>query len=188
MTSPRKTQIAIPPRLKLPIGSFSAPANSAEADIAFVEKIAQLLDQAGVAEIEVERAGLKVRVSRNGGTHAPVHYQPGPTMAAPPPSGATNATLPPARAQTLEAAPADLSKHPGAVASPMVGTAYLAPQPGAQAFVQVGDIVKEDQTLLIVEAMKTMNPIPAPKAGKITQILVQDGRPVEYGEILMVIE
>ncbi|MDP2620098.1 MAG: acetyl-CoA carboxylase biotin carboxyl carrier protein, partial [Hyphomicrobiales bacterium] len=85
-------------------------------------------------------------------------------------------------------APEDLSKHPGVVASPMVGTAYRAPEPGAAPFVEVGSKVKAGQTLLIVEAMKTMNPIPAPKAGTVAAILITDGHPVEYGEPLLIIE
>jgi acetyl-CoA carboxylase biotin carboxyl carrier protein len=86
------------------------------------------------------------------------------------------------------AAPADPANHAGAVTSPMVGTAYLSPEPGAKAYVEVGDEVREGQTLLIVEAMKTMNQIPSPRAGKVTRIMVEDGRPVEYGEPLMIVE
>ena len=181
MTTSKKTSIVLPPRMKLPVKT--SDAGSAEGDIAFVTTLAHLLEQANVTEIEVERAGLKVRVSR--ATAAPqMVYAPAPTAAAP-------AVAAPAAAPAAKpAAPAetDWSKHPGAVLSPMVGTAYLAPKPGDPAFVQVGDTVKEDQTLLIVEAMKTMNPIPSPKAGRITQIFAADARPVEYGEVLMIIE
>lgn len=160
----------------------TSPADQAEGDIAFVTTLAHLLEEAGVTEIEVERAGLKVRVSRAAAAAAPVVYaQPAPAAAAPAPA-------PAAPAKPVPAAETDWSKHPGAVTSPMVGTAYLSPQPGAAVFVQVGDTVKEDQTLLIVEAMKTMNPIPAPKAGRVVQIMVIDARPVEYGEVLMIIE
>lgn len=166
----------------------TTPATGAQSDgdIAFVTKLAHLLEEAGVTEIEVERTGLKVRVSRASAAAPPVAYLPQPAQAAPAPAPAAATPTPAAK----PAAPAetDWSKHPGAVTSPMVGTAYLAPQPGAAHFVQVGDTVKEDQTLLIVEAMKTMNPIPAPKAGKIVQIMVSDARPVEYGEVLMIIE
>lgn len=167
----------------------TTPATGAQSDgdIAFVTKLAHLLEEAGVTEIEVERTGLKVRVSRASAAAAPVVY-----AAAPPAVTATAPAAAPAApsAKPAAAAPAeqDYSKHPGAVSSPMVGTAYLSPQPGAAPFVQVGDTVKEDQTLLIVEAMKTMNPIPSPKAGKVVQILVSDARPVEYGEVLMIIE
>ncbi|MCC6918095.1 MAG: acetyl-CoA carboxylase biotin carboxyl carrier protein [Alphaproteobacteria bacterium] len=182
MPGPKKTSIPIQPRPKFPriAGDAVTAKPGTDADIAFVTRLAGLLTEANISEIEVERAGLKVRVSRNaGGT--PVVYAPPPVSVAAPAAAAPAAGNP-------AAAEADLSKHPGAVTSPMVGTAYIAPQPGAAPFVKVGDEVKEDQTLLIVEAMKTMNPIPAPKAGRIVQILVQDARPVEYGEVLMIIE
>jgi acetyl-CoA carboxylase biotin carboxyl carrier protein len=161
----------------------AAPA-AIDADIVFVTRMAELLGSAGITEIEVEREGLKVRVSRQAPPQAQVVYAPQPQQHAAP------AAPPPAAAPVAAARPvdADLSKHPGAVLSPMVGTAYTAPKPGDPAFVQVGDTVKEDQTLLIVEAMKTMNPIPSPKAGRVVQILFQDARPVEYGEVLMIIE
>lgn len=162
----------------------SSPADQTEGDIAFVTTLAHLLEKAGVTEIEVERAGLKVRVSRAAAAAAPVVYAPPPPVAAPAPVAAA----PAAPAKPAAPVEQDWSKHPGAVTSPMVGTAYLAPQPGAAPFVQVGDTVKEDQTLLIVEAMKTMNPIPSPKAGRVVQIMVVDARPVEYGEVLMIIE
>ncbi len=172
----------MPPKPTSP--ETSSDGSSAEADIAFVTRVAELLGEANVAEIEVERSGLKVRVSRHGAAPAPVMYAPPPVVA---PAIAPGAPAPAAPA-AKPAAEADLSKHPGAVLSPMVGTAYVASQPGAAPFVQVGDMVKEDQTLLIVEAMKTMNPIPSPKAGRVAQILVQDARPVEFGEVLMIIE
>lgn len=165
------------PSTKKPAPS-GAPASGAE--IEFVTAIAKLLDKANVSEIEVERAGLKVRVARHSAAPAAV-YAPAPVHHHAPPQA------PAAKAPVAET-PADLSKHPGAVTSPMVGTAYVSPQPGAAPFVQVGDIVKEDQTLLIVEAMKTMNAIPSPKSGKVVQILIQDSQPVEFGEVLMIIE
>ncbi len=164
----------------------SSSADQTEGDIAFVTTLAHLLEKAGVTEIEVERAGLKVRVSRAAAAAAPVVYAAPPPAAAP--AQAAQPAAAPAAAKPAAPVEQDWSKHPGAVTSPMVGTAYLAPQPGAAPFVQVGDTVKEDQTLLIVEAMKTMNPIPAPKAGKVVQIMVSDARPVEYGEVLMIIE
>ncbi len=165
------------------MASKTSTPDQPENDIAFVTTLAHLLEKAGVTEIEVERAGLKVRVSRAASVAAPVVYAAPPVAAAP--AAAAPAATP---AKAAPAAEQDWSKHPGAVSSPMVGTAYLSPQPGAAPFVQVGDTVKEDQTLLIVEAMKTMNPIPAHKAGKIVQIMVSDARPVEYGEVLMIIE
>ena len=171
-------------RLNLP--NKTSPADQAEGDIAFVTTLAHLLEQASVTEIEVERAGLKVRVSRAAAVAAPVVYAP-PVATAPAAAPPPASPLAPA-AKSAGPAEQDWSKHPGAVTSPMVGTAYLAPQPGAAPFVQVGDTVKEDQTLLIVEAMKTMNPIPSPKAGRIVQIFAGDARPVEYGEVLMIIE
>jgi acetyl-CoA carboxylase biotin carboxyl carrier protein len=106
---------------------------------------------------------------------------PGPVVAATVPVGAAGAAL-------AAAAAVDLSKHPGAVKSPMVGTAYLAPEPGKPNFVSVGDEVTKGQTLLIIEAMKTFNPIKAPKAGRVAQILVDNGRPVEFDEPLMIVE
>jgi acetyl-CoA carboxylase biotin carboxyl carrier protein len=100
---------------------------------------------------------------------------------------AAPAALPAAAAAAAPAA-ADLSKHPGAVTSPMVGTAYWAPEPGAKPFIEVGSKVSVGQTLLIIEAMKTMNQIPSPRAGTVTQIVIEDGQPVEYGEPLVIIE
>lgn len=165
------------------MASKTSTPDQPDTDIAFVTTLAHLLEKAGVTEIEVERAGLKVRVSRAASVATPVVYAAPPAAAAAAPAASAAPAAKPA-----PAAEADWSKHAGAVTSPMVGTAYLSPQPGAAPFVQVGDTVKEDQTLLIVEAMKTMNPIPAPKAGKIVQIMVSDARPVEYGEVLMIIE
>ena len=167
----------------MPPDAKSTP-DAIDADIVFVTRMAELLGSAGITEIEVEREGLKVRVSRQAPPQAQVVYAQQPQQHAAPAAPLAAA----APAAPVKLAEADLSKHPGAVLSPMVGTAYTAPKPGDPAFVQVGDTVKEDQTLLIVEAMKTMNPIPSPKAGRIVQILVQDARPVEYGEVLMIIE
>ena len=136
-----------------------------------------LLDETSLTEIEIERAGLRLRVARNISVAATMPMQ----MAAAP------AVLPAAAAAAAPAA-ADLSKHPGAVTSPMVGTAYWAPEPGAKPFIEVGSKVSVGQTLLIIEAMKTMNQIPSPRAGTVTQILVEDGQPVEFGEPLVIIE
>lgn len=149
-------------------------------DSALVREIAQLLSDSDLTEIEVEHEGLRIRVAR---TPAPV------TVAAPVAAVAAPATAPAAAAVPVAVESAtDFSKHPGVVASPMVGTAYRAPEPNAPAFVEVGATVKEGQTLLIVEAMKTMNAIPAPRAGTVTRILVGNAQPVEYGEPLLVIE
>jgi acetyl-CoA carboxylase biotin carboxyl carrier protein len=146
-------------------------------DSALIRELALLLDETSLTEIEVERAGLRVRVARNISIAASV-----PTMVAP----ASPAAV--AAATAAPSAAADLAKHPGVVPSPMVGTAYWAPEPGAKPFVEVGTKVSAGQTLLIIEAMKTMNQIPSPRAGTVTQILVEDGQPVEFGEPLVIIE
>lgn len=137
-----------------------------------IRKLAELLHETGLSEIEIEDDDRRLRVARQG---APV------VAAAPAPAPAT----PPA-APSLEAPAA--APHPGAVTSPMVGTVYLAPEPGAKPFVQVGDTVREGQTLLIIEAMKVMNNLPSPRAGIVTAVLVDDGMPVEFGEPLVVVE
>jgi len=141
-------------------------------DSALIRELAALLDDTNLTEIEIERAGLRLRVARN------------ITVAAAMPAAFHGAAAAPATA----AAVADLSKHPGVVPSPMVGTAYWAPEPGAKPFIEVGAKVSAGQTLLIIEAMKTMNQIPSPRAGTVTQILVEDGQPVEFGEPLVIIE
>jgi acetyl-CoA carboxylase biotin carboxyl carrier protein len=140
-----------------------------------IRELASLLDSTNLTEIEVEREGLRVRVARNVTVAAPM------TVAAAAPAMA--------HAASAAAAPiADISKHPGIVPSPMVGTAYTASEPGARPFVDVGAKVAAGDTLLIIEAMKTMNQIPAPRSGTVTQILFEDGQPVEFGEPLMIIE
>jgi acetyl-CoA carboxylase biotin carboxyl carrier protein len=145
-------------------------------DEALIRNLANILNETDLTEIEVENDDLRIRVSRNGTTQ----YIQAPMMAAPAAAAA------PSAAPAVAAAPA---RNPANVVSaPMVGTIYMASAPGARAFVEVGTTVKEGQTLLIIEAMKTMNQIPAPRAGKVTEILVEDGRPVEYGEALIVIE
>ena len=146
-------------------------------DSALIRELALLLDETSLTEIEIERAGLRVRVARNVSIAAAV-------PAAIPMPAVALAGAPVAAA----AAAADLSKHPGVVPSPMVGTAYWAPEPGAKPFIEVGSKVSAGQTLLIIEAMKTMNQIPSPRAGTVTQILVEDGQPVEFGEPLVFIE
>ena len=148
-------------------------------DSALVRELALLLDETSLTEIEIERAGLRLRVARNISVAATM---PMPVAAAPAALPATAGAAAPASAA------ADMSKHPGAVISPMVGTAYWAPEPGAKPFIDVGTKVSVGQTLLIIEAMKTMNQIPSPRAGTVTQILVEDGQPVEYGEPLVIIE
>src|SRR5580693_7347178 len=154
-----------------------AAAKFATSDGALIRELALLLDETSLTEIEIERAGLRVRVARNVSIAAAV-------PAAIPMAAAVVAGAPVAAA----AAAADLSKHPGVVPSPMVGTAYWAPEPGAKPFIEVGSKVSAGQTLLIIEAMKTMNQIPSPRAGTVTQILIEDGQPVEFGEPLVIIE
>ncbi|WP_026619360.1 acetyl-CoA carboxylase biotin carboxyl carrier protein [Ensifer sp. WSM1721] len=149
-------------------------------DQALIRDLANILNDTDLTEIEVEQDDLRIRVSRNG---TPVAM----SMPAMPAYQAPAAVA----AQPAPAAPAAVQgghNAKNAVTAPMVGTAYLAPAPGARPFIEVGATVKEGQTILIIEAMKTMNQIPAPRAGKVTEILVQDAAPVEYGEPLIVIE
>ena len=162
----------------------TAPADSSDAraiDTRLVRKLAAILKETELTEIEVERGDLRIRVARSlTVAAAPVALAPAVAAAAP----AAHAA--PAAAAESPAAPAE---HAGdVVPSPMVGTVYLQPQPGAEPFIRIGAMVSEGQTLLIVEAMKTMNPIPAPRAGKVVEILVADAQPVEFGEPLVVIE
>jgi acetyl-CoA carboxylase biotin carboxyl carrier protein len=145
-------------------------------DSALIRELALLLDETNLTEIEIERAGLRVRVARN------------ISIAAGMPVGVPVVSASGAAASATAAAGADLSEHPGVVPSPMVGTAYWASEPGAKPFIDVGSKVSVGQTLLIIEAMKTMNQIPSPRAGTVTQILVEDGQPVEFGEPLVIIE
>jgi len=152
-------------------------------DARLVRKLADILKDTGLSEIEVEHAGLKIRVAREL-TVAPTAY----VQAAPAAVAAPLAAPTPVAAPAAEAAAAPAAARGDAVKSPMVGTAYLSPQPGADAFIKVGDTVNAGQTLLIVEAMKTMNPIAAPKGGKVVEILISDAQPVEFGEPLVIIE
>ena len=153
----------------------SAPKFTSD-DSALIRELALLLDETSLTEIEIERAGLRLRVARNISIAAsmPASYQP------------AVAASQPAAAASVDAA--DIAKHPGVVPSPMVGTAYWASEPGAKPFIEVGSKVSVGQTLLIIEAMKTMNQIPSTRAGTVTQILVEDGQPVEFGEPLVIIE
>jgi acetyl-CoA carboxylase biotin carboxyl carrier protein len=150
-------------------------------DPRLVRKLADILTDTGLTEIEVEQNGLRIRVARELVAAAPMAYAM-PPMAAPAPVAAA----PQAAAPAVPAAPAVAAGE--AVKSPMVGTVYLQPKPGDDPFVKVGDKVSAGQTLLIVEAMKTMNPIAAPRAGTVLQILVEDAEPVEYGQALVILE
>jgi acetyl-CoA carboxylase biotin carboxyl carrier protein len=145
-------------------------------DGALIRELAKLLDETSLSEIEIERAGLRVRVARN------------ISVAAAGTGGVVPLAAASAPAPSVPASANDLADHPGVVPSPMVGTAYWAPEPGAKPFIEVGSRVIAGQPLLIIEAMKTMNQIPSPRAGTVTQILVEDGQPVEFGEPLVIIE
>ena len=158
----------------------SSKTASARSETKLVQELADILDKSGLAELEYETDAVAIRLSRVTGA-APV-VAPAPVVTAP--AAAPASASAPAE-PTAVANPAD---HQGAVTSPMVGTVYTAPEPGAADFVSEGDMVKAGQTLFIVEAMKVMNPITAPSAGKVTKILVQNAQPIEFGEALAIIE
>jgi len=143
-------------------------------DRELIHELTELLDETGLTEIEIEQDGKRIRVARA-------------VTAIAPPSAVRVEVAPQAGAEAA-VKPIDPSKHPGVVISPMVGTAYAAAEPGAKPFIDVGSKVKAGDTLLIVEAMKTMNQIPAPRAGTVIQVLFEDGQPVEFGEPLVIIE
>ena len=146
-----------------------------EMDTEFIRTLAKLLEETNLGEIEMADGDRRIRVAR-------------PTLAASVSSALPVAAVPVAAAGPAAAVANDLSKHPGAVKSPMVGTAYLSPEPGKPVFVNIGDKVTAGQTLLIIEAMKTFNPIKAPKAGTVAQVLIDNAQPVEFGQPLMVVE
>ena len=151
--------------------SMPEPAQKKSASEDLIRSLAELLNETGLSEIEIEENNVRVRVART--LTMPTHLvHAGPATAG---VSSTNSA-------------ASLENHPGVVTSPMVGTAYRAPEPGAPFFVEVGSVVREGDTLLIVEAMKTMNQISAPRAGTVKRVLVENGQPVEYGEPLMIIE
>jgi acetyl-CoA carboxylase biotin carboxyl carrier protein len=153
-------------------GKDAGDKGSAEQQL--IRDLAALLNETGLSEIEIEKSGLKVRVARTLHVTAAAH--------------APHAGTPAAAAPEASAAAADPAKHPGAVKSPMVGTAYRSPEPGAPSFVEIGSRVNAGDPVLIIEAMKTMNQIPAPRSGTVTAILIDNGHPVEFGEPLMIIE
>jgi acetyl-CoA carboxylase biotin carboxyl carrier protein len=156
-------------------------AKPASAEGQLIRELAELLNDTGLSEIEIEKSGLKIRVAKE--LHVtgavPVSYA-APAHAA--------AAMPTTDAKPQAAASADPAKHPGAVKSPMVGTAYRSPEPGAALFCEVGSKVNQGDTLLIIEAMKTMNQIPAPRSGTVVAILFENAQPVEYGEPLIIVE
>jgi acetyl-CoA carboxylase biotin carboxyl carrier protein len=155
--------------------SMPTPKSKSAIDQDLIRELAKLLEETGLTEIEIEQNALRVRVARHAHT-----VSVGPAMM--PSAGA------PAPVAMSLAASSDPAKHPGVVTSPMVGTVYLAPAPGARPFVDIGSQVAVGDTLLIIEAMKTMNQIPTPRGGTVKQILVEDGQPVEFGEPLMIVE
>ena len=169
----------------MPAPKTPAKNNPSDGDARLVRQLADILNDTGLSEIEVERSGLKVRVTRAvaGVASAPVHY------AAPAPVAAPALAPAPAAAPAMSTDPAGPAPRAGEeVKSPMVGTVYLQATPGAAPFIKPGDTVKAGQTLLIIEAMKTMNPIAAPRDGKVLDILVGDAQPVEFGEALLLLE
>jgi len=170
----------------MPAPKAPAKSPSAEGDAHLVRQLADILNDTGLSEIEVERSGLKVRVTRAAAptvAAAPVHFAAPAHAPMPTPAAST------APAPVMSADPAGPAPRAGEeVPSPMVGTVYLQATPGADPFIKPGDSVKKGQTLLIVEAMKTMNPIAAPRDGKVLDILVGDAQPVEFGEALLLLE
>ncbi|MGB0689217.1 MAG: acetyl-CoA carboxylase biotin carboxyl carrier protein [Candidatus Puniceispirillum sp.] len=159
----------------------ASKSTSSKSETKLVKELADILDASGLAEIEYETEAVSIRLSRVTGAAPVAAVAP----AAPVPAAAP---APAPAAEAPAAAPANPASHPGAVTSPMVGTVYSSPEPDAPAFISEGDTVKAGQTLFIVEAMKVMNPITAPKAGTVTNILVQNAQPVEFGEALVIIE
>ncbi len=174
-----------PVKSAAPKTKAASHASAGGIDTALVEQLAGIVAQHDLSEIEVDFEGLHIRVARHSSVAAPMQMQhaPAPTMYAPAPAAAIVAP-PPTLAVPLPTG----AENPGAVKSPMVGTAYLRPSPDAKAFVEIGSQVKAGDKILLIEAMKTFNEIVAPRAGTVTAILVEDGQPVEYGEPLLVIE
>lgn len=149
-----------------------------------VRELAKILNDTDLSEIEIKKGDLKIRVSKNSGVQMMTSMPTAaPAVSAAPATSAAQPSIETVPSET----PADAASHPGAVKSPMVGTAYIRPSPDADAFVSVGDSVKEGDTIMLIEAMKTFNPITAHKSGKVSQILVEDAQPVEFGEALFII-
>lgn len=159
----------------------STPKKTASTDTKLVRELAKILNDTGLTEIEMEKGSLKIRVAKGGGQIVQTMAAPAPVAAAAP------APSQPVAAPAAKTEKKDTSAHPGAAKSPMVGTVYTRPSPDADAFVKVGDKVKEGDTIVLIEAMKTFNPITATKSGKIEEILVEDAQPVEFGEVLFII-
>ncbi len=153
-----------------------------QSDTKLVRELAKILNDTDLTEIEMKKGDLKIRVSKGGGQVVQAYSAPTAVPAPAPTAASQPVAAPAAMTEKLDSA-----AHPGAVKSPMVGTAYVRPSPDADPFVKAGDKVKEGDTILLVEAMKTFNPITAPKSGKIEELLVDDGQPVEFGEVLFII-
>ena len=170
------TKKAAPAAAAKPSAKPAAKPVAKRIDDELVRQLAAVLNETGLTEIEYDTNGIRVRVARNVG---------GPLMSGAPVYAAAPASeaAAPAPAKAL-----DPASHPGAVKSPMVGVFYLLPEPGAAPFIKVGDHVSEGQTLALIEAMKTFNPVKAPRGGKVTKILVENSSPVEYGEPLLILE
>ena len=168
----------------MPPSKKPAPAklSSQDPDLDLIASLAEILNNAGLTEIELDREGTRVRIAKTVTAVATV------TAPAPVPSVHVHHAPAPAAEAPQAGSKALSGDYPGTVKSPMVGTVYMAPSPGASNFIEVGSAVKEGQTLLIIEAMKTMNQIHAPRSGKVTQIFIENGQPVEYGEPLVAIE
>ena len=150
-------------------------------DLKFVKELMALLEESDLTEIDFQKGDLGISLSKASPASAVQHVMAAAPAVAAPVAGATSQPV------ATKESPADAAAHPGAVKSPMVGTAYTRPSPDAELFVNVGDKVKEGDTIMLVEAMKTFNPIVAPKSGKVEQILVEDASPVEFGEALFII-
>ncbi len=175
-------KVAAPRAAARSSAAAKAAPHASGVDPALVRELAQVLGETHLTEIEVRHGALRIRVSRHAAAAAPAqHYAPHAVVAPPPVAIAAPAASAPAAAD-------DLADHPGVVKSPMVGTAYSRPNPDAKPFVEVGSQVKSGDKIFLVEAMKTFNEVVAPRGGTVTQILVEDGQPVEYGQPLIVIE
>ena len=150
-------------------------------DLKFVKELMDLLEESNLAEIDFQKGDLAISLSKPKANSGVQHVMAAPAAMAAAPAAA------PSQPVAAKESPADAAAHPGAVKSPMVGTAYVRPSPDADTFVSVGDKVKEGDTIMLIEAMKTFNPIVAPKSGKIEQVLIDDASPVEFGEALFII-
>lgn len=160
-------------------------ASKGNSDLSLIKELAKVLDETDLTEIEMKKGDLKIRVSKNSNVGSQTIMTAAPMSAAPAPASAPSASAPQA---TPMPAPAAKEDNPDAVTSPMVGTCYLRPSPDADAFAELGAQVKEGETIMLVEAMKTFNPITAPKSGTLSAVYVEDVSPVEFGDALFLID